>query len=152
MGKAATTFYKRLVSFLSDKRDENYSHTLGWLRCRLSFALLRASIMCIRGAHSSMNRLILDSLIDLQVADSRMCWSNKIHYCINFFFSLSYSLTVLDISPFACLPSLLSMSKKRPDALGLWSPFAKKILTEIASKTIIFNNLHTAEAPKYLIQ
>ena len=31
------------------------------------------------------------------------------------------------------------MSKKRPDALGLWLPFAKKVLKEIASKTIIFN-------------
>ena len=48
MGKVATTFYKRLTSFLSDKRDENYSHTMGWLRCRWSFALLRSSIMCIR--------------------------------------------------------------------------------------------------------
>ena len=34
MEKAATTFYKRLASFLSDKWDENYSHTMGWLRCR----------------------------------------------------------------------------------------------------------------------
>ena len=42
-------------------------HTMVWLRCRLSFALLRASIMCIRGVHSSMNRLILDGPIDLQV-------------------------------------------------------------------------------------
>ena len=32
MGKAATTFYKRLASFLSDKRDENYSQTMNWLR------------------------------------------------------------------------------------------------------------------------
>ena len=38
------------------------------------------------------------------------------------------------------------------DALGLWLPFAKKILKQIASKTIIFNNLPTAEALKYLIQ
>ena len=38
------------------------------------------------------------------------------------------------------------------DALGLWSSFAGKILKRIASKTIIFNNLPTAEALKYLIQ
>ena len=71
MGKAATTFYERLASFLSDKRDENYSHTMGWLRCRLSFALLRSSIMCIRGARSSFNRPILDSPINLQL-DGRL--------------------------------------------------------------------------------
>ena len=38
------------------------------------------------------------------------------------------------------------------DALGLWSSFARKILKQIASKTIVFNNLSTAEALKYLIQ
>ena len=37
------------------------------------------------------------------------------------------------------------------DALGLWSSFARKILKQIANKTIIFNNLPTAEALKYLI-
>ena len=35
---------------------------------------------------------------------------------------------------------------------GLWSSFARKILKQIASKTIIFNHLHTPEALKYLIQ
>ena len=42
MGKAATTFYKRLSSMLSEKRDVPYSTMIGWIRCRLSFALLRA--------------------------------------------------------------------------------------------------------------
>ena len=30
-----------------------YSQTIGWLRAKLSFALLRSSIRCIRGARSS---------------------------------------------------------------------------------------------------
>ena len=30
---------------LSEKRDVPYSTMIGWVRCRLSFALLRASIM-----------------------------------------------------------------------------------------------------------
>ena len=34
---------------------------------------------------SSMSRPILDSPIDLQVADSRMCWSSKIYHCIHQF-------------------------------------------------------------------
>ena len=37
------------------------------------------------------------------------------------------------------------------DVLGFWLPFAKKVLKQIASKTIIFNNLPTAEALKHLI-
>ena len=53
MGRAAITTYKRLAALIATKRDEPYSTTMGWIRCRLSFSLLRASIMCIRGARSS---------------------------------------------------------------------------------------------------
>ena len=67
----ATTFYKRLVSFLSDKWDENYSHTMGWLRCRLIFALLLASIMCIRGAQAL---LWTDRFWTVPSIAGRMCW------------------------------------------------------------------------------
>ena len=49
MGRAATIFFKRLASFLSEKRKISYSKTMCWIRCHLSFALLRASIMSIRG-------------------------------------------------------------------------------------------------------
>ena len=59
MGKAATTFYERLSSMFSEKRDVPYSTILGWVRCRLTFALLRASIMSIRGARSSRHRPVL---------------------------------------------------------------------------------------------
>ena len=47
MGRAATTFYKRLAAMVAEKRDVPYAVTLNWIRCRLSFALLRASIMSI---------------------------------------------------------------------------------------------------------
>ena len=35
MGKAATTFYKRLASMLREKRDVSYGKTINWIRCRL---------------------------------------------------------------------------------------------------------------------
>ena len=55
LGPTATVFYKRLASRLSTKWDHPYASTMGWLRCRLSFSLLRASIMCIRGPRSSIH-------------------------------------------------------------------------------------------------
>ena len=36
--------------------DQPYSTTLNWLRCTLSFCLLRSSIQCIRDARSSISR------------------------------------------------------------------------------------------------
>ena len=75
MGKAATTFYKRLASMLSEKNDAPYSETLRWIRCRLGFALLRSSIMCIRGARSSARHPASDVTqepIDLQLAEGHV--------------------------------------------------------------------------------
>ena len=49
-GPASTVFLKRLASMLADKHDMPYSQAIGWLRCRVSFALLRACILCVRGS------------------------------------------------------------------------------------------------------
>ena len=52
--------------------DVLYSKMIGWLRCRLSFALLRASIMSIRGARSSRHRpanTVLLEPVEVQVAE-----------------------------------------------------------------------------------
>ena len=69
MGRAATTLYKRLASMVTEKRNVPYAVTFNWIRCRLSFALLRASIMSIRGARSSRNHPASECPIDLQLAE-----------------------------------------------------------------------------------
>ena len=48
MGKEGTTFYERLANMLSHKQEKSYSVVMGWLHCRLSFAILRSSIMSLR--------------------------------------------------------------------------------------------------------
>ncbi len=72
MGRATTTFYKRLASMIAEKRGTAYAVTLNWIRCRLSFALLRASIMAIRGARSSRHHPATESPIDLQLAEGHL--------------------------------------------------------------------------------
>ena len=49
----ATTFYGRLASMLSEKRHMPYSKTVEWVRCKLSFTLLRMSILYVRGSRST---------------------------------------------------------------------------------------------------
>ena len=49
------TVYKRLAGMIAEKKGQDYSQTLRWLRCRLNFALLRSSIMCLRGTRSKNN-------------------------------------------------------------------------------------------------
>ena len=61
MGREATTFYKRLADMLSSKRNLPYSTLMGWLRCKISFAILRSAVMCIRGSRSSKNHAVRDT-------------------------------------------------------------------------------------------
>ena len=61
MGQEATTFYKRLADMIAQKQQKPYSIVINWLRCKLSFAAIRASIMCIRGTRSSNNRPLRDA-------------------------------------------------------------------------------------------
>ena len=41
-----------LASLTAEKTSQPYSSVMGWMRCRLSFALLHMSILCIRGTRS----------------------------------------------------------------------------------------------------
>ena len=49
-GPPALVNYKRIASRLSNKWSLPYSAIMGWLRCRVSFALLRLAVMCLRGS------------------------------------------------------------------------------------------------------
>lgn len=49
LGKESTVAYKRIAELLAIKRKSEYGIILAWMRCCLSFALLRSAIACIRG-------------------------------------------------------------------------------------------------------
>ena len=73
MGREATVFYRRLADLLAIHWGQVYSQTINWLRCRLSFALLRCAIMCIRGSRSSTHRPVLGPLdLSVVLAESRL--------------------------------------------------------------------------------
>ncbi len=70
MAKEAINFYKRLACLLAAKWDQHCSSTLYWLRCRISFSLLRSAIQCIRGARSSCGHPIKLAPVDLVTAEA----------------------------------------------------------------------------------
>ena len=61
---------KRLAEKISEKRGLHFSMVSGWLRCRLSFALLRTTLMCLRGTRRK--KLNVDSNIELAVSEARI--------------------------------------------------------------------------------
>ena len=71
-GPMADTFLQRLVGKLSEKDGVSYSSTIAWLRCRFSFALLRGSILCIRGSRSRKRCPTHHSERELAIVESRL--------------------------------------------------------------------------------
>ena len=73
MGPAATVVYKGLATLISEKRGHLYSQTLFWIRCKLSYSLLRSAVMCLRGSRSTHHRCniqLQDPAIDLACSNS----------------------------------------------------------------------------------
>ena len=52
MGREASVFVKRLAERLSFKWGHKYNSILGWIRTRLTFSILRATILCLRGSRT----------------------------------------------------------------------------------------------------
>ena len=65
MAGEATIFFKRLASLLSEKRNEPYSITMGWLRCVISFSLLKSSIRSVRGTRKKLHGVPTDNVIEV---------------------------------------------------------------------------------------
>ena len=50
MGKQAKAFHKRVARLLADKTHERYSDIMNCMRNQLSFAMLRSTLISVRGA------------------------------------------------------------------------------------------------------
>ena len=72
MGSAASQVYKRLANLLCDKLDLLYGEVMDWIRCKLSFALIKSAIMCIHGARSRLHIPISEAPVDVQITEARL--------------------------------------------------------------------------------
>ena len=56
MGNEAKSFHKRMALLISQKRNEEYSHVLNYIRTRLRFALLKSTLTALRGVRGKRTR------------------------------------------------------------------------------------------------
>jgi hypothetical protein len=49
-GPEATKFHKHIADLISRKTSDPYSKVMAWIRCKLSFIILRACLTCVRGS------------------------------------------------------------------------------------------------------
>ena len=52
MAPECQVYHKHLAELLSVKKGEDYSTTMSWIRTKVSFAILRTSLLCLRGSRS----------------------------------------------------------------------------------------------------
>ena len=71
MGRECSTFYSKLAEMVAEKKGTNKSETTTWLRTGLSFAILRATNICIRGSRG-LKRVITED-IDYTVVNKESC-------------------------------------------------------------------------------
>ena len=72
MGPAAGAFYARLAEIMAEKKQQPRSSVAAWMRCRLSFSLLRSALLCLRGTRSPAPRPSADLDFEAAVVDSRI--------------------------------------------------------------------------------
>ena len=52
MAPECQVYHRRLAELLSVKKGEDYSTTMSWIRTKVSFTILRTSLLCLRGSRS----------------------------------------------------------------------------------------------------
>ena len=50
IGKECSIFLSSLANKLAEKKNEDYTASMTWLRTRLSFEIMRSAVVCIRGS------------------------------------------------------------------------------------------------------
>ena len=68
MAKVCSRYHSRLAELLSSKKQEDYATTMSWIRAKVSFAILRSALLCLRGSRSPRQRKSVNiSENDLQI-------------------------------------------------------------------------------------
>ena len=72
MADECVKYHSRLAELIANKKGESYSSAISWIRAKVSFAIVRSAILCLRGSRSRRRQLdFVDS--NLKIDDVRAC-------------------------------------------------------------------------------
>ena len=73
-GPECEKFHKHVAEKIAEKTGDRYEHIISWIRCKLSFIILRACLMCVRGSRPHNTRNETDVTADFMLAcdDARL--------------------------------------------------------------------------------
>ena len=52
MAEECLRYHSRLAELISAKRQESYATTISWVKAKVSFAILRSALLCLRGSRT----------------------------------------------------------------------------------------------------
>ena len=72
MADEYVVYHSRLAELIANKKGESYSSAISWIRAKVSFAIVRSAILCLRSSRSRRRQLDFVDL-DLQIENIRAC-------------------------------------------------------------------------------
>ena len=57
MADECVKHHSRLVELIANKKGQSYSSKISWIRAKVSFAIVRSAILCMRGTRSRRRQL-----------------------------------------------------------------------------------------------
>ena len=57
MADECLRYHARLAELISAKKHEDYATTISWIRAKVSFAILRSALLCLRGSRTRRRRI-----------------------------------------------------------------------------------------------
>ena len=64
MADERVKYHSRLAELIAKKKGESYSSAISWIRAKVSFAIVRSAILCLRGSRSERQLDFVDSDLD----------------------------------------------------------------------------------------
>ena len=73
MSDKRQSYHGRLNELLAVKKQKNYASTITWIRTRVSFAILKSALVCLRGSRSKRRTTLNIQETDLELDVSVAC-------------------------------------------------------------------------------
>ena len=74
MGKECEIFHKRLADKMEQKTGQKYEKVITYIRCKLSFLILKSALVCLRGSRSVYGKeQEVSEDIDMALDDLKLC-------------------------------------------------------------------------------
>ena len=67
MSQEGSVYHKHLAQKIASKTGQQYEHIITWIRCKLSFVIMRSALLCLRGSRS-VRKVNVDSTEDFSFA------------------------------------------------------------------------------------